>query len=181
MTATGQKGAQKEAYVSRQRLWEIGADLGALGEAITDNGGEITPETEAKLDELEATFFEKVTRIALLVRERKLDGEKAKAEEARLAGIRKAHERTAKELLAYLERCMAAAGVDRVDTIRARVRRYLNSSPSIRWTRSLDDLPASYSRVTIAPDIDAVREDMKAGAGLPDGFVAEHGHHVRIL
>ena len=163
------------------KLWEISGELEMIGALISEAEGEITPDIEAKLDAMEGVFAEKVERIALLIEERAGDAEKAKAQEDRLRAIRRCHESTVSGLKCYLERCMAAANRDRVETPNARVRRYRNSQPSIRWTRALEDLPEQYRRVTVEADTASAKQDWKDGALLPDGFTVEYGHHVRVL
>lgn len=165
-------------------LWEISDELLEIEAQIHEAGGEITPEIEAQLDALEGSFHDKVERIALLIEERVGDAEKARGQEQRLASIRKAHEGSAKELKGYLERCMAAAGIDRVERPNCRVRRYKNSTPSVICTLGTDEIPADYVRVipeTRALDSSKVVEDFKAEAELPEGIEVVYGYHVRIL
>lgn len=162
------------------RLWQIADELDEIAELIAEGGGELTPELEARLDALDGAFDEKVERVALVVRERIAFAEAAKMEEERLGAIRKAHERAADGLKRYLLMQMQRTDHLKVETPRARVRVQRNSVPSIAWTRPVEELPEAYRRVTIAPDIARVREDVKLGATVPEGFVVEQGYHVRI-
>lgn len=166
------------------RLWEVADELAAIAQAITDQGGEIDEETEARLAKWEGELDTKVERIALYVRESELEAEKAKAEVQRLAAIQKAHERTASGLKGYLLRCLASAGLDSVDTHRARVRRQRSGTPSINYVGDLDVLPESFIRVvpeTRTLDKKAVTEAVRAGEELPDGFHVTYSEFVRIL
>ncbi len=162
------------------RLWEIADELETVAAEIAEAGGELTPELEARLDAIGGAFDAKVERVALAVRNYEVNAEAAKLEEDRLAAIRKSHERSAAGLKRYLLVTMRRAGNLKVETPRARVRVQKNSQPSIRWTGGLDDLPDPYRRVTVEPDLQRVREDLKAGAEPPDGFVVDVGYHVRI-
>lgn len=162
------------------RLWEIADELEAIGGMIAEADGELTPELEAKLNAMEGAFNDKVERIALAVRNYEANAEAAKMEEDRLAGIRKSHERSAEGLKRYLLLTMRHAGNLKVETPRARVRVQKNGQPSITWTRSVDDLPEDYRRVTVAPDLALVRDTLKAGGEPPDGFTVDYGFHVRI-
>lgn len=163
------------------RLWELSDDLETLAAEIAENGGELTPEIEARLDMLEGAFDEKVERIALLIREKLGLAELAKNEADRITAIRKSHENAADGLKRYLLDQMRRSGHTKVETHRARVRVQKNGQPSIRWTKSLDDLPDAYRRITIAPDISLVRDQLKAGDTPPEGFTVEYGQHVRIF
>jgi hypothetical protein len=104
----------------------------------------------------------------------------AKSEKDRLYAIEKANQRAADGLKGYLLAHLERHGRDKVDTVRCRLRRVANSQPTIRWTKGEDELPASYRRITVTPDLAAVREDLKAGAEIPEGFTVVVGHHLRI-
>jgi len=163
-------------------LWEIGDRLLAVEAAIAEADGAITPEIEATLDELEGSFFDKVERVALFIEERAGDAAKAKAQEDRLRGIRKAHESTVASLRDYLERCMARAGVDKVERPTCRVRRYRNTQPAVSCSTA--EIPAAFARVIpeqVELDRAAVIAAVKEGAPLPDGIEVAYGYHVRIL
>ena len=162
------------------RLWQIADELDEIAEQIAEAGGELTPELEARLDALDGAFEEKVERVALVVRERIAWAEGAKLEEERLGAIRRCHERAADGLKRYLLQQMQRTDHPKVETPRARVRVQKNSQPSIAWTRPVEELPDVYRRVTVAPDLARVREDLKAGAGVPEGFTVEQGFHIRI-
>lgn len=162
------------------KLWEITNELEEIAALIAEAGGELTPDLEDRLNAMEGAFAEKVERVALAVRNYVANAEAAKVEEERLAAIRKSHERSAEGLKRYLLISMQRADTPKVESPRARVRVQKNSVPSIAWTRPVEELPESYRRVTIAPDIARVREDVKLGAVVPEGFVVEQGYHVRI-
>lgn len=162
------------------RLWEITDELETVGGLIAENGGELTPEIEARLDALEGAYEAKVERIALAVQQYLANAGAAKVEEERLAAIRRSHERSADGLKRYLLASMRRSGNLKVETPRARVRVQKNGQPSITWTGEPDAIPEHYRRVTVAPDLSRVRDDIKAGLEPPEGFVVDIGYHVRI-
>ena len=162
-------------------LLDISDDLVAISERIREADGEITPEIEARLDAIEGELDQKITRIAMFIEERLGDAEKASAQEQRLRAIRRAFEREADNLKRYLKLCMERAGKLSVVTPEARVSVQRNSQPAIRWTGAPLDIPEGYRRVTIAPDLDAVREDINAGVEPPAGFTVEYDTHLRIF
>ena len=161
-------------------LWAITDELQEVGALIGDNGGELTPKLEERLDALGGELTEKVERIALYIRESELEAEKAKAEKDRLHWIQKHHATKAESLKKYAMNCMTSAGEYAVETHRARVRVQKNSKVSVRWTRSPHELPEGYRRTTIAPDLTAVHEDLDAGATPPEGFEIVQDYHLRI-
>lgn len=161
------------------KLWEISDELDRITLDIFESGGEITEEIEAQLEAMEGAFAEKVERVALRIRELEATADAAKSEKDRLQAMEKANKGAASSLKSYLQAYLERQGRDRVETMKVRVR-IQNSTPSIRWTRDLDELPEDYRRITIAPDIARVKEEAKDGAGLPDGFERVQGRHVRI-
>lgn len=162
------------------KLWEITDEYESVLMEIFANEGELTPDLEAKLDDLEGSFLEKVERVALKIRELEGDADKAKAEKDRLYAIEKSYRSSASSLKDYLMRQMGRTGQDRVLTPKARVRIQKNSQPSIQWTKEPEEIPEDYRRVTITPDLRVLKEDMKAGADAPEGFIVEYGSHLRI-
>lgn len=161
------------------KLWEISDELDRLTLEIFEAGGEITPEIEAQLEAMEGAFMEKVERVALRIRELEATAAAAKSEKDRLYALEKSNDGAAKGLKSYLQSYIERQGRDRVETPKVRVR-IQNSTPSIRWTRELGELPEEYRRVSITPDIAAVKEACKDGAPLPDGFERTQGRHLRI-
>ncbi|MCR4341536.1 MAG: siphovirus Gp157 family protein, partial [Gemmatimonadaceae bacterium] len=112
------------------KLWDITTELEMLGDEIQECGGELTPLMEQRLDALEGAFEDKVERVALYVREMIVSADAAKAEETRLAAIRRSHERTADGLKRYLQTCLERAGVPKINTPKVKVRVQRNSQPS---------------------------------------------------
>src|SRR5690606_26172860 len=109
----------------------------------------------------------------------------AKAEKDRLAAIEKAWKRQADGLKTYLLRCLMSAGVQRVETARARVRLQRSGTPSVDYHGDLDALPPEFvrvvpeSRVLDKQAITArVRENKDAT--LPEGVVVSYSTSVRI-
>lgn len=165
------------------KLWEIADDLVEIAAEIVEAGGELTPELEARLDAQGALLEAKVEALALLIRERELDAEAAKAEEYRLAMIRKSHERTAASLKDYVLRCMESAGVQRVETPLARVRVQRSGTPRVEYAGDVMALPAWARRhIPEAWDVDrkALTEAVREGDELPAGVVVTYSHHLRI-
>jgi hypothetical protein len=168
------------------KLWEISGEISGLMATIADLNGEITPQVEARLDELEGAFEGKVERIALLIQQYKVNADAAKAEEDRLAAIRKSFERSADGLRHYLYGGMLASGHDRVDTPRARVRIQRNTQPTCLYVGDPTAIPPEFQRVTVDVDKRKVLEVWEQTSAnpeertAPDGFKIEWGSHLRI-
>lgn len=161
------------------RLWELADAVVEIGAELMDAGGELSPELEARLDAIDASFEGKVERVALYIRELEVTADAAAAEAKRLAAMAAARGGAAKRLKEYLKQNLERTGKQRVETDRVRLRLQKNSRPSITWARSIDDLPERYARITVALDGQRAYDDWKAGE-LPSSFTVETGTHLRI-
>lgn len=95
-------------------LYEIAEARLLLDRRLYESEGELTPELEAELDQLDCAFDDKVQRVALYIREQLASADAVKAEEDRLQRKRHAHVKTADSLRSYLQRQMTAVGKDKV-------------------------------------------------------------------
>jgi hypothetical protein len=96
------------------KLYEFGGEYDALDELLAESEGELTPEIEALLADLDAQFDEKAERVALKIRGFLAEASAIKEEEARLAARRKARERSAESLKSYLQRQLELLGREKV-------------------------------------------------------------------
>ena len=163
------------------KLWELGGELEQILALVADAGGEITPDIEKMLDERQGAFYENAEGVLLYICMERAKEAAAKQEEDRVAAIRRSHGRAADSAARYLQAQMERTGQTRIGTSKVRACVQRNGQPSIRWPGSLESLPEAYRRVTVAPDLARVREDLSAGAEIPDGFVVEYGSHLRIF
>lgn len=161
-------------------LYEIAGDLGEIGDALLENGGELTDDIAARLDALDDAFEQKVERVALYRQSLRRGAEAAKAEADRLAQLATVRANAAKRLDDYVLRCFDQADRTKIETDRVRVRVQKNGRPAIKWTGDPTDPPAGFMRVVISFDSTLAREALAAGESLPDGVIVEHGRHVRV-
>lgn len=162
------------------KLYEITDALQDVGDALIDNGGELTPELEARLNALEGAFEHKAENVALFVRQLEVNGAAAASEAKRLHDLASRREKAADRLRSYLLENMQRAQRVKVETGRVVVRVQRNSRPSIHWQRSVEDLPPEFVRVKLDVDGEAAYNAWKSEQPLPDGFVVQVGHHLRI-
>ncbi len=165
---------------TKLRLWEISDVLDEVAEAIIAAGGELTPQIEARLEAMEGAFEEKCERVALFIRECEANAAAAEIEEKRLAAIRKSFETKASGLKGYLQYFMTRTGRTTLKTPRVRVWSQKNGRPSIRFVGNMDTLPTEYVRVKREVDTQFAYVEHMAGSSLPEGFIVEHGTHIRI-
>ncbi len=180
--AEGQAGATKLTLADAVEALVISESW------LEEAGGELTPEIEAILEQAEGDLKDKVERVALKVRQ--LEGmAKAIEDEAdRLYARAKARANGAKSLKAYLERCLEAAGLTRVDGLLVTVAMQKNA-PAVQVPPDADlaELRAAgfpYLRVIpekLEVDKKALLDAAKANAAaLPTGWAITQGQSVRI-
>lgn len=172
-------------------LYEI-ADAREILEAwLAETEGEVTPELEELLAELDGDADAKIERVALFVREQLAEAEMVKVEEQRLAARRKAREKAAESLKAYLHREMERLGKTTVKGRLATVA-FQKNPPSVRgdvapetlrawWTASGDNAGfIRYTAPSFALDRRVVLDAFKAGQSIPDGLTVEQDLSLRI-
>jgi hypothetical protein len=95
-------------------LWRITDSLAAVDAALEENGGELTPEIQEKLDAMTEALPAKVCNVAGYVRYLESLEASCKAEEERVREIRKASEKRRERVRRYLADCMERSGTKSV-------------------------------------------------------------------
>lgn len=171
------------------KLYEISAARDILDTWLAESEGEMTPELEAMLNELDGQADEKIERVALYVRERQAHADAVKVERDRLAAIVKREEKAAESLKSYLKGQMDRLGKTKVNGLLATVAIQRNSQPSVQVMLAPEELYAVPDAqrfvkreevVTYTIDRAGILTDWKAGVSLPSTIVVELGSHVRI-
>jgi hypothetical protein len=168
-------------------LYELADARDILESWLSESEGEVTPELEALLTELDAKAEDKIEKVALYIREQKALADAAKQERDRLAAMASTRLKAAESLTNYLHREMDRLGKDRVNGILATVTLQKNP-PSVvgEAVRPLDGLYVEapefvrYSPASFALDRKAIIEAHKAGTPIPDGLTVVQGVSVRI-
>lgn len=160
-------------------LYELPDAFDAIEAELLENGGELTPELEARLEALEGTLETKAERICRVIRNNDASAKAFKDEMDRLGAHRQTHENVVKRLKGYLQSVLTRMGRDKLAAGMFKVAIQNNSRPSITWTGSMEDLPPGFKRVRIEMDGDAAYDAHRAAA-LPEGFEVVTGKHLRI-
>ena len=170
------------------KLHELTNEQLRLVDNLIATGGEISPEQEAELGDLEEARTEKVSGYCKCIRSIETDAavaraaaDQMKAEMDRLRKLAQARENAATRLRAWLKLNLERMGLDRVECELFSVRIVANGGkPSVSYTGSVNDLPRDMQRVTIELDTDAVHAAIKAGKQLPVGVEVKRGTSLRI-
>lgn len=168
------------AAVGILHLYEVVEQLVRIGDELAEGGGEITPEIEGKLRDLEGTFEEKVERILLYAQNLKASSEAAAKESDRLAILARGRASIAGRLKDYVKAQMEQLGRPKIETARIVARIQKNSRPVVSYTGELAELPPGFIRTVIAFNAEAAYEVFKAGGPLPAGVSVVQGTHLRV-
>lgn len=161
------------------RLYELTGALADLYLELEENGGELTPELEKVLDQVEGDFRAKVDRVMRMERQKVASAKTRKAmldayeeETKRLRALVKADEASAAGLRQYVIRQLKALGMPKLETERFRLAVRLATRPTIRWVDARRDPPVRFRK---APELDGTRawEEYRQSGKLPRGFVVE--------
>lgn len=170
-------------------LYEISAMRDILDRWLEESEGEVTPELEALMAELDAKADEKIERVALYIRERLSRAAAVKEEVQRIQAIQKREEKAAESLKGYLHREMERLGKDKVNGLLCTVAVQKNP-PSVKgevdaaelwgeavnqWRPMIRYIPESF-----VLDRKAVLDAYKAGQPIPDGLIVEQDTSLRI-
>jgi hypothetical protein len=155
------------------------AAIRAIEDRIADADGELTPEDEKALAGLEGDLERKLEWVAMLAREASAEAEAFKGEADRLTARRKAAENRADGLKHYAMRVMEDVGLTKLKGELMSLSIVRNSAPSITVNVPVEALPEQFLRVTVAPDLTALRQAIKDGEEV-EGVTAEYGHHIRV-
>jgi hypothetical protein len=157
-------------------------------EAVKAAGGELPPELESLLNEVEGNFQEKVERTALVIRNQMANALAAQSEADRLRKIAATYTNQADTLKTYLHAQLQRVGATRIQTARAKVWTQTNGRPSIRLADP-EVIPEEFRRVRVEFDGQAAYESLKDAGLIPtpeegaveiNGLVVERGTHLRI-
>lgn len=159
-------------------LFIIAADKAALLDEIVDVNGELTPELEARLAQLDGDFSAKLAACATFVRNLTAEAEKHQAEADRQQALATARLNSATSLKAYMHRCMVAAGSVRVEG----VARLQKKPASVVVAVEPATLPVAFQRITIEANKIALRAAWERGERLPDGVsIDTAGLSLRLI
>ena len=175
------------------RLYELSAARDILDEFLAETEGEVTPELQQLLDELDGKVEEKVERVALYVREQLATATAIDEEIKRLSARKRAREKAADGLKAYLKSQMERLEKKKVEGLLCTVA-LQNNPASVRgdvdaaalWNESGADMVCVWRRfVRVIPeryelDRRAVLDAHKIGEAIPPGLSIEQSTSLRI-
>lgn len=174
-------------------LYEIGEDLSALEELLTDTEGEI-PEGEIGaaieewFDQLGEERDEKIRRCCGLIEMMQLNATVCDEESRRLARLKRANENGAKRLKDRLKEFFEAHRIKKLDLGIFKPRIQINSSAPLilppQWQSEPASAPESFHKVTIELNTLAIKEALGGGMELcpkcGEGILRVNGHPALV-
>ena len=173
-------------------LYDLASMRDVLDDFLAETEGEVTPELQQLLDDLEGKTNEKIERVGLYVREQLALASAIDEEAKRLSARSAARKKAAEGLKAYLKAMMERIGTSKVNGLLCTVAIQANSVPSVTCELDQESLKVAYLTdspigqfvvevpATYCIASSAVIDAQKNGHPIPDSIVIERGSHVRI-
>lgn len=161
-------------------LYDLAVEYKAITDAIQENGGELTPEIEDALDDINAPLEAKLDAIAAIVREFEAREMARKREAAHHAKKASVNGNAARRLKEYAKACMQVADIE---SHKGRFDVAIWKNPlSAKWTGDPDKIPDGFrrERTEVSFDGAAALAAFKRGETLPENVVISRGSHLRI-
>lgn len=188
----------KAPIKTRATIFDIDADRAALLDLL-EEVEETQTADDAKViaawfDEIDGAFEDKVASYIVVIRLQETLAKGLDEEAKRLAARAKVHKNRVERLKGVLMYVLDNNGIVRVETKRGTVTVQKNGGvPPVLLAPDIErpeDLPEPFKRVTVAPDMEAIRAALETGEPLtmtradgstfPIATLGETGRHVRI-
>lgn len=162
-------------------LFDIGDSLQDILFRIEENDGELDAALEAWFEHVQEDLQAKADGYAALITELTARATARKTEADRLAELSAIDANAAKRLKNRLLAFMEMNSIPRIDTPRYRITVAKNGGlVPVKVTVAGEELPPSYQRHAVTPDIDAIREALLAGKEVPWAALLPRGCHLRV-
>lgn len=165
-------------------LLDISDDLVALGDLLTEAGGDIDAgdgALQAWFEQLGEERDEKLDNYCALIREMELRASVRMAELERLQLRVAVDQNAAKRLKDRLKLFLDIQGISKLETRRYKVGVQANGGKlPLEVTVAAEQLPERFQRVSVTVNSDAIRAAIEAGEAVQGCSIGERGTHVRI-
>lgn len=144
-------------------LYKLGEEYNRLLDELLETAnedGEVNLDISKQLEEIHGAFTEKAVNVATVYRSIEQEAERYRAEEKRLAEIRRKLERHAEAIKGYLARECINTGVEKIGGVSANIS-FRTSEKTVIDNEA--EIPDEYWRVKREPDLSAIKAAIKAG------------------
>ncbi len=187
-TKSKSEPADAGTTTAAKTLYDISREFSALEELLQGIDGDVTPEQQAQLDEflkgLEKDRDAKIDGYCGLIRDLEARRAARKAEAERFAKLAKFDENKVKRLKWVLLNFFRLHNVERVETVRFRLRRASNASAPVivgeRFLNFPEELPERFRTVEFVPNLKEIKKALDDGETLDFASFGEKGENLRI-
>ena len=160
-------------------LFELSTQFGFLISKIAEAGGELTPEIEDQLRELEFDILKKANSIVFIKERLEHDAEYWRVKSRMYSKIAIMLEKASERLKNNLKLAMNTTGVKDLIDGTSRIK-LVDMAPKL-VIENESEIPKLYMKQTviIEPDLDMIRESLKLGASVP-GCRLEQVQAIRV-
>jgi DNA repair exonuclease SbcCD ATPase subunit len=164
----------------KMKLYEIGKELAAINDQLIDAQGEISPDLEKRLDELQLALVDKATGIRKWYAIIETDGAAVATEISRLQRIQKQNENLQTRLKNYIKHNMELADIKKLETAIGTFTVCKNPDsveiiPEQVPEEYLDIVPEHYEL-----NKERLTKDVKSGKIVPGTKLINDKTHVRV-
>lgn len=166
------------------KLQEIAHDWDAIDSLLAESGGEVTPEVEAEIARISLNERDKVDSYVFKIKALRGDEDALKKLEDEISAKRGARKRLREHLMALVRVYMANREVTELQGNVYRFKYCKNGGqPPVELMAPATELPQEWTKVTIEPDKEKIRQYLAANGGeiLPYARIGESGYSVRIF
>jgi hypothetical protein len=159
-------------------LHEMAAEYRVLQEEVEASGGELSPDLEQRLLNVEESIHRKVDALRVLIVENEAEHEKLSREAQYFQRRALTHKRAVESYRHWIIGAMKAAGLQRAGE-RFPLRIQANGGrPEFLWTDDACKVPEKYIRTVVELDREAIFRAYQRG-DLDRRFDVIRGHHLR--
>jgi hypothetical protein len=146
-----------------------------------DQFGELDPELDKLLQELEGKIEDKVEAYCRIIRELELTSKARSEESARIKELSDRDASAARQMKNRLQYFFSLQNVKKLETKSFRVSVCANGGHQpMEVTIQPEDLPQQFQKVTVTANTEAIREALAMGTNLDGCKLLPRGEHLRI-
>ena len=154
-------------------LFQIEQEYIQLAEALTDNGGELTPELSQALEINQANLETKSTNYGLVIKQMEYEIDILDSELKRLQGLKKSRENAIDRLKHNISEAMKLYGYEKIETPVLKLS--FRKSETVEIDNELQ-IPDDYkvTKVSVTADKKLIKEAIKEGLEIPGAHLEVH-------
>lgn len=172
-------------------LFQLTAEQRAIEEALWENGGELTPELEQRMNDNSEALVVKANSYSVLIRRFESASDAIAKEIKRLTALKKTADSSVKKLKSNVENCMTTSGIDVLEGSMTRFS-FKKNPPSVQvdeekilapYMKKVQELVESlpvYIKINVEVSKSAIMDIYKEKKPIPDGAQIVQGQSLQM-